>query len=77
VKKNNTPENLCKLLDKYEHQFGTQTKELFMLGNLHFYNFLNQSDSRTFNHAMGLPKKNGQEQLVYNTTHCRITSMSG
>jgi hypothetical protein len=45
-----------------------------MLGNLSFYNFLNQSDSRTFNHAIGLPKKNGQEyplfdyeQLVYNT----------
>jgi hypothetical protein len=45
-----------------------------MLGNLPFYNFLNQSNSRTFNHAIGLPKKNGQEyplfdyeQLVYNT----------
>jgi hypothetical protein len=45
-----------------------------MLGNLPFYNFLNQNNSRTFNHAIGLPKKNGQEyplfdyeQLVYNT----------
>ena len=45
-----------------------------MLGNLPFYNFLNQSNSTFFNHAIGLPKKNGQqyplfdyEQLGYNT----------
>ena len=45
-----------------------------MLGNLPFYNFLNQSNGAFLNHAMGLPKKNGQQyplfdyqQLVYNT----------
>ena len=33
-------QNLGKLFDKYENQFGTQTHELSMLRDIPFYNFV-------------------------------------
>jgi hypothetical protein len=70
-----TLQNLGKLLDKYEHQqYGTQTQELSVLRNLPFYIFQNPEDTNTFNHVIGLPKKNNvefplfdYEQLLFNT----------
>jgi hypothetical protein len=70
-----TLQNLGKLLDKYENQhYGTQTQELSILRNLPFYNFQDPTDTNTFNHGIGLPRKNGlefplfdYEQLLYDT----------
>jgi hypothetical protein len=69
-----TLQNLGRVLDKYELQFGTQIQELSIFENLPFYDFHNPAYTRTFNHTIGLPKKNGQdiplfdyEQLLYDT----------
>ena len=67
--------NLSKLLDKYDKQLGTtETKQLEVLKGLPFYNFQDPTaDTNTFNHRIGLPRKNGvefplfdYEQLLYN-----------
>lgn len=67
-----TLHNLGRVLDKYELQLGTNVQKLSIFEKLPFYNFQNHADTRTFNHTIGLPKKNGQdiplfdyEQLLY------------
>lgn len=70
-----TLQNLNKILNRYEqHLLGnTKAEELEPLKGLPFYNFKNPADTGTFNHAIGLPKKNGREcrlfdyeELLYN-----------
>lgn len=81
-----TLQNLSRILDKYEEQFGIANSQQFqLLKNLPFYGSYHGGKSkviehyhdvnlRTFNHAIGLPQKNGQsyplfdyEQLLYDT----------
>ena len=72
-----TLQNLSKILDKYDkEQLGsTYTQEqLRLLRGLPFYNFQHPKDANTFNHVIGLPKKNGlrfplfdYEQLLYDS----------
>jgi len=79
-----TLKNLSTLLGKYESQLGsTDTEQLELLKGLPFYDWSedarkfgkkpNPRTGSTFNHAIGLPHKNGQEyslfdyeQLLYN-----------
>ena len=78
-----TLQNLSKILDHYEQQLGNiQTRELELLRGLPFYNFKNPIDANTFNHTLGLPKKNGQEyqlfdyeQLLFNEPATAQTSL--
>ena len=55
-----TLQNLSKILDKYDQQFGfSNISELELLKGLPFYNFKHPEGSNTFNHAIGpvnLPK---------------------
>ena len=70
-----TLQNLSKILDKYDKQQLGSTdmqEELRLLRGLPFYNFQNPKDHNTFNHVIGLPKKNGlqfplfdYEQFLY------------
>jgi hypothetical protein len=70
-----TLQNLSKILDKYDKQLGvTETQQPELLQGLPFYNFQDPTDTNTFNHAIGLPRKNGQEfplfgyeQLLFDT----------
>ena len=70
-----TLQNLNKILDRYEQQLGsTDMEQPKLLQGLPFYNFQNSLDTKTFNHTIGLPRKNGlvfplfdYEQLLYNT----------
>ena len=70
-----TLQNLSKTLDKYEQELcSSSTQQFELLKGLPFYNFHNQKYSNTFNHAIGLPMKNGQsyplfdyEQLLFDT----------
>ena len=70
-----TLQNLNKILDRYEQQLGsTDMEQPKLLQGLPFYNFQNLLDTKTFNHTIGLPRKNGlefplfdYEQLLYNT----------
>jgi hypothetical protein len=75
-----TLQNLSKILDKYEQQLGsTNTQQLELLKGLPFYSDWELKAPASFkladfNHAIGLPEKNGQamplfdyEQLLYNT----------
>jgi hypothetical protein len=84
-----TLQNLFKILDKYEQQLGsTNTEKLKLLKGLPFYDWSSLPDSgkicepsldrpsvqTTFNHAIGLPQKNGQsyplfdyEKMLYDT----------
>ncbi len=77
-----TLQNLSKILDKYESQLGSINVQQFeLLKGLPFYDWkasfvenVAQKTSCSFNHAIGLPKKNGQEfplfdyeQLVFDT----------
>jgi hypothetical protein len=70
-----TLQNLGKILDKYDQQLGSiNTQQLELLRGLPFFNFQNPTaDTNTFNHRIGLPRKNGvefplfdYEQLLYN-----------
>jgi hypothetical protein len=68
-----TLQNLSKILDKYESQLGSPNTEQFdRLKGLPFYNW--EDGQFSFNHAIGLPEKNGvpmplfdYEHLVFNT----------
>ena len=65
-----TIQNLSKILDNYDKQQqrlanGTQARQHELLIGLPFYNFNNPADARTFNHVLGLPKKNGQEYYLF------------
>lgn len=72
-----TLQNLSKILDRYESHLGgtiTYAEQFEILKGLPFYNWQNPPDSNTFNHALGLPQKNGQsyplfdyEQMLYDT----------
>ena len=70
-----TLQSLSKILDKYEQQLCSGSTQKFeLLKGLPFYNFQNQKYTNTFNHAIGLPRKNGQscplfdyERLVFDT----------
>ncbi|MGB7661510.1 MAG: hypothetical protein WBL67_02125, partial [Nitrososphaeraceae archaeon] len=72
-----TLQNLSKTLDKYESQlgFGSSSIQQFgLLKCLPFYNWQNTQATRTLNHAIGLPHKNGHsyplfdyEKLVFDT----------
>ena len=83
-----TLQNLGKIIDKYELQLGsTNTEQLELLRGLPFYvwqfhdpemahRIITQKKGNDFNHAIGLPQKNGQscplfdyEQLVFDTLH--------
>ena len=72
--------NLSKILDRYEEQLGSTNLEKFeVLKGLPFYNWESRANSVhsapiDFNHAIGLPRKNGMacplhdyEQLLYDT----------
>ena len=69
-----TLQNLSKILDKYEEQLGNTNAQRFeLLKGLSFYDFDTISKS-TFNHAIGLPKKNDKsyplfdyEQMLFDT----------
>jgi hypothetical protein len=71
-----TLQNLSKILDKYEQQLGSGSIQQFeLLKDLPFYNWPTVGQfSTTFNHAIGLPRKNGQlfplfdyEQMLFDT----------
>ena len=79
-----TLQNLNKILDKYESQLGIVDSNIFdSLKGLPFYDWsdapkftqnVNSSTGSTFNHAIGLPRKNDvpcvlhdYERLLYDT----------
>ena len=74
-----TLHNLSKILDRYDGSKFPETMNLQQLviqkfRGLPFYNFQNTQDTNTFNQALGMPQKNGQdsplfdyEQLVFDT----------
>ena len=71
-----TLQNLSKILDKYESQLGSSSIQQFeLLNGLPFYNWQQHLyNSNTFNHAIGLPQKDGKtyplfdyEQILFDT----------
>ena len=65
-----TLQNLSKILDKYEQQLGSTNLEQFeVLKGLPFYNWSDNltllSSAKSFNHAIGLPQKNGQSHSLF------------
>lgn len=60
-----TLRNLGRLLDRYEHHFGTQDQRLPLAGDLPFYNFHDPTDTKTFNRIIGPPIKNGREYPLF------------
>ena len=70
-----TLQNLNKILDKYEQQqlgiANTPSQQLELLKGLPFYTEWQaappsvQKSSLSFNHAIGLPRKNGQELPLF------------
>jgi hypothetical protein len=72
-----TLQNLSKILDRYESQLGSTTtdaEQFEILKGLPFYNWQNPQNSNTFNHAIGLPQKDGvsyplfdYEQMLFDT----------
>ena len=70
-----TLQNLSKILDKYEQQLDYASLNQFdQLRGIPFYNWQHPYGSNTFNHAIGLPQKNGQyyplfdyEQMLFDT----------
>ena len=73
-----TLQNLSKILDKYEQQFGsTNTEQFELLKGLPFYSEWNKAENISafdFNHAIGLPEKGGvsyplfdYERMLYDT----------
>jgi hypothetical protein len=70
-----TLQNLSKILDRYDQQLGiTDTQQFEVLRDLAFYDWQNPENKKTYNHAIGLPKKNGlaypmfdYEQLLFDT----------
>ena len=67
--------DLGKYLDKYESQYDSSSLQQFeLLKGLPFYNWESQERTLDFNHAIGLPRKNGQayplfdyEQMLFDT----------
>ena len=70
-----TLQNLSKILDKYDQKLGSSSLGRFeLLNSLPFYSWHNPQDTRTLNHIIGLPQKNGQyyplfdyEQMLFDT----------
>ena len=62
-----TLQNLSKILDKYEsQQLGSSSIQQFeLLTGLSFYDWLNPGNISDFNHAIGLPQKNGQTMPLF------------
>jgi len=61
-----TLQNLSKILDKYDQKLGSSSLGQFeLLKGLPFYGWLNPQDTRTFNHAIGLPEKNGTQMPLF------------
>ena len=62
-----TLQNLSKILDKYDQKHGSSRLGQFeLLNGLPFYNWHNPQDTRTLNHIIGLPQKNGQYYPLFN-----------
>ena len=62
-----TLQNLSKILDKYDQKHGSSRLGQFeLLNGLPFYNWDNHQDTRTLNHIIGLPQKNGQYYPLFN-----------
>ena len=85
-----TLQNLSKILDKYESQLGSSSIQQFeLLNGLPFYNWQQHLyNSNTFNHAIGLPQKDGKtyplfdyEQILFDTLqqhkHVKIKKATG
>ena len=77
-----TLQNLNKILDRYEQQLGfaSSSNQFGLRKGLPFYNFQNQKYGNTFNHAIGLPQKNGRpmplfdyEQMLFDTLQINKT----
>lgn len=69
-----TLQGLSKYLDKYDIAYSYNGSALESLKGLPFYNFQDSTDRKTFNHAIGLPRKEGvpcplhdYEQMLYDT----------
>jgi hypothetical protein len=70
-----TLQNLARILDKYDSQLGSSSIQQFeLLKDLPFYDWQNSENNSDFNHAIGLPQKNGQpmplfdyEQMLFDT----------
>jgi hypothetical protein len=70
-----TLQSLSKILDRYDQKPSSSSLDQFvLLKGLPFYNWQNLQDTRTLNHVIGLPQKNGQpyplfdyEKLVFDT----------
>ena len=70
-----TLQNLSKILDKYDQKLSSSSLGQFeLLRGLRFYDWQNPQDTRTLNHIIGLPQKNGKsyplfdyEKLVFDT----------
>lgn len=80
-----TLQNLSKILDKYEEQLGYSNIQQFEVlkdlpfcwsinGNVNKVNHVQNCGTISFNHAIGLPQKNGQamplfdyEQILFDT----------
>jgi hypothetical protein len=61
-----TLQNLSKILDKYEQQLGSNSANEFeLLKGLQFYDWQHLYSSNTFNHAIGLPQKNGSPMPLF------------
>jgi hypothetical protein len=63
-----TLQNLSKILDRYQEQLGiTETKQLELLKGLPFYSgwISFKKADLDFNHAIGLPQKNGHSYPVF------------
>ena len=57
---------LSKILEHEQQQLcRSSTQQFELLKGLPFYNFQNPNDSNTFNHAIGLPQKNGQAYPLF------------
>lgn len=68
-----TLQGLSKYLDKYDSQVVDDNSSLDILKGLPFYDWSLSDQQQDFNHAIGLPRKNGQsyplfdyEQMLYN-----------
>jgi len=61
-------QSLRKTVELYESQLNisnTRTRQLDVLKGLPFYNWQDLQDSRTFNHVIGLPQKNGKSYSLF------------
>jgi hypothetical protein len=53
-----TLQNLSRILDKYEQLGSTDRQQFEVINGLPFYDWSAADSSTTFNHAIGLPRKN-------------------